>query len=360
MTTVTLHGNLGREIGETWELQLRQPREAIAAIEANTGKLYNYLRAHKETEYRVIVNGKDHGSIDELYLLGEFETIDIVPVPAGSGGGLWQVIIGVVLIIVGIVIIVATGGAATPGVVGFWQAAAPYIIGAGISLVLGGVSQMLAPSPKLGASQFARAFKPQSNQLSSDDKNGKGIGASYLFNGAINTTSQGNPVQVIYGLMIVGSQTISIAITGSTVDQAVIGSQRVAPADDDFFDLPVWARLAADSRGNAIGTLRRVQQLKVVEIPSVRAVFGIPGVFPVGDPAAGRTIQIGNASLQRRTIRGYLATCCHLFSNTPRGISYREAADLYQVLSLSSIANLARATWKQLVLALALHFSPEP
>lgn len=361
MTKVTLHGNLGRELGENWDLMVRQPREAIAAIEANTGRLYAYLRNHKETEYRVIVNGRWAGATpEELYLEGEILTIDVVPVPAGSAG-LWQIIIGVVLIIVGIVIIVASGGAGTPGVVSLWSTLAPYIIGVGISLTLGGIAQMLAPSPKLGASPLARSFTPTNTQLQTGEQKNSSNGiTSYLFNGAINATSQGNPVQIIYGEMIVGSQTVSLAITGTSVDQTVLGSHRAPPADEAFFDLAVWGRLEADARGLNVPSQRSVQLARVTAIPALRTVFGLPAMFPVGDPAAGRTIMVGNSNLPRRTVRNYLSVISFLFSNNPRGITFREAVDLYQVLALTSLADLPRSSWKQVVLALALHYSPEP
>ena len=37
-------------------------------------------------------------------------------------------------------------------------------------------------------------------------------GASYNFNGPVNTTAQGNPVPLLYGEMFVGSATISAGI----------------------------------------------------------------------------------------------------------------------------------------------------
>jgi hypothetical protein len=59
----------------------------------------------------------------------------------------------------------------------------------GVSLALGGIAQMLAPQPKFDG--------PQEEQQ-----------PSYVFNGAVNTTAQGQPVPVGYGRMIVGSAVI--------------------------------------------------------------------------------------------------------------------------------------------------------
>ena len=43
-------------------------------------------------------------------------------------------------------------------------------------------------------------------------KDGPNNGASYNFNGPVNTTAQGNPVPLLYGELFVGSSTISAGI----------------------------------------------------------------------------------------------------------------------------------------------------
>ena len=69
----------------------------------------------------------------------------------------------------------------------------------GAAMALSGVAQLLTPQQRL---------------LSVKD--GPDNGASYNFNGPVNTTAQGNPVPVIYGEMIVGSATISAGIYSET------------------------------------------------------------------------------------------------------------------------------------------------
>ncbi len=65
----------------------------------------------------------------------------------------------------------------------------------GMSMAMGGVMQMLSPQVKgLGAKD-----RPEN-------------GASYAFNGAVNTTAQGNPVPLGYGRLIVGSAVVSAGI----------------------------------------------------------------------------------------------------------------------------------------------------
>ncbi|AHC48245.1 Phage tail assembly protein I [Achromobacter xylosoxidans NBRC 15126 = ATCC 27061] len=65
----------------------------------------------------------------------------------------------------------------------------------GVSLALGGVVQMLSPQQRA----LSAADRPEN-------------GASYNFNGPVNTSAQGNPVPVLYGRMIIGSATVSAGI----------------------------------------------------------------------------------------------------------------------------------------------------
>ena len=62
-------------------------------------------------------------------------------------------------------------------------------------MMLGGVAQLLSP---------------QQRGLSAKD--GPENGASYNFNGPVNTTAQGNPVPLLYGELIIGSATVSAGI----------------------------------------------------------------------------------------------------------------------------------------------------
>lgn len=56
----------------------------------------------------------------------------------------------------------------------------------------------------------AQLLSPQKVGLSTTD--GPNNGASYNFNGPVNTTAQGNPVPLLYGELIIGSATVSAGI----------------------------------------------------------------------------------------------------------------------------------------------------
>ena len=73
-------------------------------------------------------------------------------------------------------------------------------MGIGTSLALGGVAQLLTPTPTLS--------------LGTDSPNDPR--KSYSFSGIQNTSRQGTPVPIVYGEMLVGSVVIS---AGIDVDQ---------------------------------------------------------------------------------------------------------------------------------------------
>ena len=114
MVKVTLHGDLGDQIGSEWNLKVNSVSEAIRAIEANTGKLIKYLiqQAQNEAKYEIFINNRSvwvpnveslpqknkdltKKHIDSLrnselnmpFENDKLSSIDIIPVIEGAGGG---------------------------------------------------------------------------------------------------------------------------------------------------------------------------------------------------------------------------------------------------------------------------------
>jgi predicted phage tail protein len=172
MLSVLLYGHLGKRFGRRHAYDVRSPAEAVRALCATIPGFRAYMLAHSRPGYRVLV-GKDPRDLDTLALPAD-EAIKIVPVTAGAGSGIGNVILGVTLITIGVM----TG--------------MPIITNIGVSLTLNGVAQMLSPQPKTQGAPDRPENKP-----------------SYAFDGAVNTAAQGNPVPVCYGRLIVGSQVIS-------------------------------------------------------------------------------------------------------------------------------------------------------
>ncbi len=214
LTQVTLHGALAVAAGAAvWLLDVKSPGEAIRAIECQTGRVYRHLlEGDKEgVRYHVLADGEDVAGKPEVLSapIKHYTTLDFIPVPAGASLGLWEAIAGVVLIIVGAVLIYSGVGAAF----------APYVITAGVGLLAGGISAL-----------FFGPKAPVTTNTPQVDRGNQGSNASYLFNGPVNTIAQGGPVPVLYGRMIVGSQTIS---SGLRTTSTVLGGED-APTDDQY------------------------------------------------------------------------------------------------------------------------------
>lgn len=209
MTKVVLHGKLGRVVGRRiWYLAVSSVSEALRAIEANTGKLFSYLINHEagQAPYRVLINREDWRSPEEIvYPLGNLRVINIIPVLGGSGnGGIWQILVGLALIAAAVALAPMTGGlslkAVFSGVPGFFATV-------GVTLTLGGIAQLLTPSPK---ADFLNTERSENRP-------------SYLFSGPINTTRQGNAIPVGYGFLRVGSQVISTSMTSEDLINSTTG-----------------------------------------------------------------------------------------------------------------------------------------
>lgn len=198
MKTVLLLGELGKKFGKRLRLDVRTPAEAVRALCANFPEFQKHMTEseNRNVAYRVTVGKSDIG-LDELHDPAGKQTIKIVPVVMGAGGGLTKIIIGALIIgaafYTGGASIAASGFMAGGITTTFWGGIA---VGIGTSLILGGAAQMLSPTLK--------ATEP-SERPENDP--------SYVFNGAVNTTAQGQPVPIGYGRMVVGSAVVSAGIT---------------------------------------------------------------------------------------------------------------------------------------------------
>jgi predicted phage tail protein len=178
---VVLHGELARRYGKVHHLAVRSAREAVRLLSANFPAFERELAtAHERgVAYQVWAGGHNLSKDEvDMHSVGR---IYISPVIMGSKRqGTLETIIGVVLIVVGVVL-EAAYGAGTP------------VIMAGVGMLAGGISQLLAPQPK-------------------QDDHGNELKSTW-FDGPVNVTAQGNPVPVLYGEMVCGSAVISAGIT---------------------------------------------------------------------------------------------------------------------------------------------------
>ncbi len=179
LKTIRLYGQLGTLFGREHKLAIDSPREAIKALSVLYDGLEQFLaNAHLKGLEFAVFKGKRNIAEDELHL-DTCEDIRIVPVIKGSKrGGFFQTILGVAMI--GAAMMMGPAGWAAFGAGGF---AGGALAMAGAATAIGGVMQMLSPQPS-GISMRQDA----------DNK------PSYAFGGAVNTTAQGNPVPLLYGL----------------------------------------------------------------------------------------------------------------------------------------------------------------
>jgi predicted phage tail protein len=190
---IKVYGKLAKHLGQrSFKAVVSTPAEAVRFLLANFPELRALMR---EGQYMVSVgrNPLELGTNPELlhYPSASFETIRIVPVVAGAGA-VGRIILGVALVALQSFI---------PGfAAGFFGRAQQLrlITGVGASLVIGGIAQLLTPTPKLGTSE-------------NDPRR------SYSFSGIQNVSRQGVPVPVIYGEVFTGSVVISAGINTEEV-----------------------------------------------------------------------------------------------------------------------------------------------
>lgn len=191
MKTIELHGILAKKFGRYFKLQVKSAKEAVHAIAVQIPAFRQFMSDSENLGYRFAVfNGKKRNEKTNIgeSQLNDFTTanhIHIVPKIIGSGGkafGWLQVVAGVALIATGF------GAGIGAGLVN-WS-----LVGAGTGLLLGGVSTLLMPTPKL------------------DPENEDGNKPNNGFGGAVTTVAQGNPVPILYGERDVGGFIASAGI----------------------------------------------------------------------------------------------------------------------------------------------------
>ena len=180
---VRLYGQLAEFVGrKVIEADLSSAAEAVRMLIANFPGLDVHMA---DRHYKVLV-GESVLTPDDLHNPVGREEIKIVPVIVGAGGGVNQIFAGVALI--GLTLI--PGGLPIAGTL------ATKIGLLGGALVLGGVAQLITPTPEI----------PQGPDTVQDPRK------SFSFSGIQNTSRGGTPVPIVYGKTLTGSVVISAGI----------------------------------------------------------------------------------------------------------------------------------------------------
>lgn len=195
---VRLSGALGRKFGRVHILAVETPAEAIRALCVLLPGFRDHMEQTKQ-RFRFLVGdvAMTQPEKEAELIRGHEQPFTLAPFVEGSKSALGTILTGAAILALG----VATGGAGlgltAAYAAGGLTAAFGSIAGTiGMSLILGGVSQLLAPTPKTDGA----GDRPENK-------------ASQYFNGPVNTIAQGNAVPVCYGRLIVGSAVISAGVS---------------------------------------------------------------------------------------------------------------------------------------------------
>lgn len=184
MVNVRFYGSL-KQFGTEFRLDCKTPAEVVKALTSQIPKLRQFIQQGLFT-VRV---GREY--LDNRYLeqglnqhLKDDSTIHFTPVLKGSKkAGLFQTIVGAVMVVVGAV---------------FQQY---YLVGAGIAMVAGGVAQMLTKMPPMSTGKDVERKQSTS------------------FSNLSNMAAQGRPMPLAYGRIRVGSLIISQGVETMDIER---------------------------------------------------------------------------------------------------------------------------------------------
>ena len=184
MVNVRFYGSL-KQFGTEFRLDCKTPAEVVQALTSQIPKLRQFI---KQGLFTVRV-GREY--LDNRYLeqglnqyLKDDSTVHFTPVLKGSKkAGLFQTIVGAVMVVVGAV---------------FQQY---YLVGAGIAMVAGGVAQMLTKMPPMSTGKDAERKQSTS------------------FSNLSNMAAQGRPMPLAYGRIRVGSLIISQGVETMDIER---------------------------------------------------------------------------------------------------------------------------------------------
>jgi predicted phage tail protein len=193
LSNVTFKGAMAKQFGKNHQYDVQNIKELLRALCATIKGFEKYMSsAHLNgVKFAFFVDGKNIG-IDEFDINACGKNYMIMPVAQGSkSGGMLQIIIGAIALVAAFF----TGGASLT-MFGATITASSTLAGIGISMMLGGVVNLLTPQPKFNAG----------GSSSAENKPNYGFGAP------VNTNAVGYPVPVLLGEREIGGAVINAGI----------------------------------------------------------------------------------------------------------------------------------------------------
>lgn len=197
---IKLYGPLAKFIGKrVLQADIASAAEAVRFLVANFPAVEQHMA---DQHYRVSVGEYDL-TLDELHTPAGQQDIKIIPVVAGAGGSTGQILLGIGLVAASF-LLPGAGLFGTTSIFGVSAAQGGAVLAGlgtamsavGASLILGGVSQLLSPVP----------VAAQGTNSNTDPRK------TYSFSGIQQTSRQGTPVPICYGLTLTGSVVVSAGI----------------------------------------------------------------------------------------------------------------------------------------------------
>jgi predicted phage tail protein len=197
MVTIRLLGEVGRKFGRRFQLAVKTPAEALRALCVQIPELRQYLleSGEKGINWRVVT---DHAmGLEEDQLLWPMsKRMVLAPIPAGRGA-VGRIVAGVAL--VAAAILFAPAGFLAGGLFTLGAQAVPIVAGIGVSLIFGGVAELLTPTPKMPNVGGAVGGGPTAGRSTEEQLN------SFTFDKSNANSLQGEVVPVLYGERIIGA-----------------------------------------------------------------------------------------------------------------------------------------------------------
>ena len=196
MTTIRLHGILGKEYEKVFSMKIDNPSSVLSAIDCNrSGFIKRVIELQKQgLAYDIIVDKTRATRPEDLNNAKVPETIDLVPVIVGSGP-------------FATLFTFMFGGGFMGSLVG--------------GLAFSAISYALAPKPEVqGVEATAQASR-----------------SSFVFGSPLNTASQGTPVPVGYGRLKVGSKVVQASVKSFPQNQQtqnVLTANAFLPEEEDY------------------------------------------------------------------------------------------------------------------------------
>lgn len=200
MTKIYIKGKLGKMYGNFFKINIKNTFDVFKALDClREGFLKTYLDLHKNGEdYQLIVDGKYLNSETEFIEIKKIHSIHIVPVVLGS------FLFGLGAMFVGSI----AGSAFASTFVGI---VVSKVIDVAISAVISLAVNMLTASLMKQATPPTTA--PIDMKSSTFGATGGTMGTtagsrSYIFQNRGNVQSQGSPVTIGYGRVLIGTSTL--------------------------------------------------------------------------------------------------------------------------------------------------------